>query len=122
MSSQQSLYRDILKARVHSALAMANAVQNISHPGMLGEIREILVRELFTPLLPSDIGIGTGKLIDYKNNLSQQTDIILFDRSLAPPMMLNEQLGIFPVDSCLYVIEVKSTLTLDDLKPTLFIY
>jgi hypothetical protein len=101
---------------VQAALAMAQAVRNINHPGILGEIREILVRELFRPLLPADIGIGTGKLIDYKRNLSQQTDIILFDRSLAPPMMLSEGLGIFPIDACLQVIEVKSTLTLDDVK------
>jgi hypothetical protein len=95
---------------------MAQAVTDINHPGILGEVREILVRELFRPLLPSDIGIGTGKLIDYKSNLSQQTDIILFDRSLAPPMMLSEGLGVFPIDACLHVIEVKSMLTLDDIK------
>jgi hypothetical protein len=39
-------------------------------------MREILVRELFGPLLASDIGVGTGKLVDSKNNLSQQTDCL----------------------------------------------
>lgn len=53
---------------------MAKAVQEIPHRGMLGEVREILVRELFRPLLPSDIGIGTGQLIDSENNVSPQTD------------------------------------------------
>jgi len=95
---------------------MAKAVQEIPHRGMLGEVREILVRELFRPLLPSDIGVGTGQLIDSENNVSPQTDIILFDRSLAPPMMLSENLGLFPIESCLYVIEIKSTLNADELR------
>ena len=115
-TTSERIYRDILTTRVQSALEMAQAVRKISHPGILGEIREILVRELFRPLLPPNIGVGTGKLVDYKDTLSRQTDIILFDRSLAPPMMLNEHLGIFPIDSCLCVIEVKSTLTLAQLK------
>ena len=114
-TTSERIYRDILTTRVQSALEMAQAVRKISHPGILGEIREILVRELFRPLLPPNIGVGTGKLVDYKDTLSRQTDIILFDRSLAPPMMLNEHLGIFPIDSCLCVIEVKSTLTLAQL-------
>jgi hypothetical protein len=112
----QPLYREIFRARVKSAVAMANAVQEIPHPGMLGEIREILVRELFQPLLPSDIGVGTGQLIDSHNNVSPQTDIILFDRSLAPPMMLSESMGLFPIESCLYVIEIKSKLTAAELQ------
>ena len=115
-STSQSLYREIFRARVGSALAMAKAVKEMTHPGTLGEIREILVRELFRPLLPSDIGVGTGQLIDSTNNVSPQTDIILFDRSLAPPMMLNESLGLFPVESCLYIIEVKSLLNTTELR------
>lgn len=67
-------------------------------------------RELFRPLLPPDIGVGTGQLIDRCNNLSPETDIILFDRRLAPAMMLNESLGFFPIESCLFVVEVKTTL------------
>ena len=115
-STSQPLYREIFRARIKSSIAMANAVREIPHPGMLGEIREALVRELFRPLLPADIGVGTGQLIDSHNNVSPQTDIILFDRSLAPPMMLSESLGLFPIESCLYVIEIKSTLDSKQLR------
>jgi hypothetical protein len=31
-------------------------------------------------------------------------------------MMLSESLGLFPIESCLYVIEIKSTLTADELR------
>jgi hypothetical protein len=115
-STSQSLYRDIIRARVKSAIEMARVVKKMPHRGTLGEIREILVRELFRPFLPSDIGVGTGQVIDHTGKVSPQTDIILFDRSLAPPIMLNESLGLFPIESCLHVIEIKSTLDLDELR------
>ncbi len=121
-STSPLLYRAMFKARVEAAVAMATAVKNAPppastvHKGVQGQIREILVRELFRPLLPSDIGVGTGQLIDRCNNLSPETDIILFDRRLAPPMMLNESLGLFPIESCLFVVEVKTTLDSGDLK------
>jgi len=95
---------------------MSKAVDNIPHQETLGNIREILVRELFRPLLPPDIGIGTGQLIDMDGQYSRQTDIILFDKNLAPSAMMDESLGLFPVDSCLYVIEVKTTLNATTLK------
>ena len=115
-STSSLLYRAMLKARVEAAVAMATAVKNAPppastvHRGVQGQIREILVRELFRPLLPPDIGVGTGQLIDRCNNLSPETDIILFDRRLAPAMMLNESLGLFPIESCLFVVEVKTAL------------
>jgi hypothetical protein len=121
-STSLLLYRAMFKARVQAAVAMATAVKNAPppaskvHPGVQGQIREILVRELFRPLLPPDIGVGTGQLIDRCNNLSPETDIILFDRRLAPPMMLNESLGLFPIESCLFVVEVKTTLDSGNLK------
>jgi hypothetical protein len=114
-STSESIYREIFKARVASAISMAKAVKEITHQGTLGEIREILIRELFRPLLPSDIGVSTGHLIDNAHNVSPQTDIVLFDRSLAPPMIF-ESLGLFPIESCLYVIEVKSKLTAATLR------
>jgi hypothetical protein len=121
-STSPLLYRAMFKARVEAAVAMATAVKNAPPPAstvhtvVQGQIREILVRELFRPLLPPDIGVGTGQLIDRCNNLSPETDIILFDRRLAPPMMLNESLGLFPIESCLFVVEVKTTLSSGHLK------
>jgi hypothetical protein len=112
----ESLYQDIIRARVQSAIEMARVVKAMPHRRTRGEIREILVRELFRPFLPSDIGVGTGQVIDHTGKVSRQTDIILFDRSLAPPIMLNESLGLFPIESCLYVIEIKSVLNLDELR------
>lgn len=111
-----SKYKDLMRSRVESAIRQARAVNGEVHQGLKGEIREILIRELFKPLLPADIGVGTGQIVNkYTKELSHQEDIILFDKSILPPILFNETTGFFPIESVLYTIEVKSTLTASEL-------
>ncbi|MCV3286415.1 hypothetical protein LZT24_20335 [Aeromonas veronii] len=48
--------------------------------------------------------------------MSNQIDIILYDKSILPPVLFDETTGIFPIEAALYVIEVKSKLTMKDLR------
>mgnify|MGYP000962875729 CR=1 FL=1 len=110
-------YLDIFRERVAAALQQAVATSSLSHQGVKGSILEILVGGLFAPLLPSDIGVGTGQIIDsYSGFLSNQIDIIIYDKSILPPILFDQKLGIFPIESVLYAIEVKTTLTSFELK------
>jgi len=108
-------YRDLILSRVRSAVGAARAARGISHHGLLGEIREILVRDLFRPLLPADVGVGTGQIISYTGQTSHQTDVILYDRRILPPILFQESAGLFPVESVLFTVEVKSKLTASEL-------
>jgi hypothetical protein len=82
-----------------------------------GAILETLIGQLFMPLLPVDIGVGTGQIIEsYGGALSNQIDIVLYDRSILPPILYDGKLGIFPIEAVLYTIEVKTTLTANELK------
>lgn len=110
-------YHDIVRTKVVAAMGAAKAVAGISHPGLKGKIREILIRDLFRPLLPADIGVGSGQIISYYNNdQSKEQDIVLYDRSILPPILFDEFMGLFPIESVLYTIEVKSTLTVAELQ------
>ncbi|MCG6242081.1 hypothetical protein K6U55_08540 [Vibrio diabolicus] len=110
-------YQDFLRAKVKGAIAEAQAASNLSHQGVKGTILEILISKLFRPLLPSDIGVGTGQIIEsYSGKTSNQIDIILYDKSILPPVLFDEYTGIFPVEAVLYTIEVKTTLTKQDLR------
>ena len=57
------LYRSLVVERIRTALATARAVSTVEHAGVKGEIREVLIADLFRPLLPADIGVATGILI-----------------------------------------------------------
>lgn len=114
--SDKNQYQALLRSKVKAAIAKANAAASFSHQGVKGTALEILVAELFKPLLPADIGVGTGQIIDcYQSPMSPQIDIILYDKSILPPVLLDEHLGIFPIESVLYTIEVKTKLNASEL-------
>jgi hypothetical protein len=113
-----SLFVNDLQLRIESALAAARHASELKHPGLTGTAREILVRELIRPLLPPHISIGTGKIVDHVGHASDEIDIVLYDRSVLPPLLYGQAgtLGVFPVEACLYAIQVKSTSSLSNLR------
>jgi hypothetical protein len=109
-------YRDLMLSRVHATVGAAKAVQSIGHKGLEGQLREIVIRELFRPLFPNDIGVGTGEIITASNRHSKQQDVVIYDKRILPPFLLEQSVGIFPIESVLYTIEVKSVLNADRLR------
>jgi hypothetical protein len=47
---------------IRSKEPSANAM---SHPGVKGHLREIIIRDLLRPLLPADVGLGTGVVVTH---------------------------------------------------------
>ncbi len=114
--STNNAYQALLRGKVRAVIAEAKAAAAFSHQGVKGTVLEILISKLFKPFLPADIGVGTGQIIDsYGTPLSPQIDIILYDKSILPPILMDERLGIFPIESVLYTIEVKTTLNATEL-------
>lgn len=110
------LYHQLTLSRIESAVRSAQAVKDIEHTGIKGQLREIVIRDLFRPLLPADIGLGTGVIVTSTNQQSSQQDVVMFDRRILPPSLHEGTTGVFPVESVLYAIEIKSTLTASELK------
>ncbi len=109
-------YRSLFLSRIAGAISAAKAAAEVTQSGVKGTIREILVRDLFRPLLPSDLGIGTGLIATAKNELSPQQDVVIYDRRILPPVLFEATVGIFPIESVLATIEVKTTLTATELR------
>ena len=81
---------------------------------MKGRFRELLIDNFLAPWLPPYIACGTGIIIAEKNKErnATQDDIILYDRSLSPPVMASTSApeGVFLYNSVLARIEVKSEI------------
>jgi len=112
-----SLFRDVFLARIAAAIEEARSTSAIPHPGVKGQVREILIRELFRPLLPADLGVGHGHVVSsVEGKVSRERDVVIYDRRLMPPVLYERSLGLFPVECTLAAIEVKSRLTRDELR------
>jgi len=107
---------DRLRADAAHLLALGENEAKLQHQGLKGRFRELLIDNLLTPWLPSDIACGTGMIIAAENVVrkSTQDDVIIFDKSLAPPILASANHapeGVFLYNSVVARIEVKSSLT-----------
>ena len=110
-------YQAFLRAKIKGAIQEARAASTLTHPGVKGNVLEILISKLFRPLLPADIGVGTGQIIEqYRGLMSNQMDIVLYDKSIVPPVLFDKRTGLFPVEATLYTIEVKTKLNATELS------
>ncbi len=111
-------YRALLEARVQGAVAVAKAYSSLHHKLLKGELREIVVRDLLRPFFPSDVGLGTGEIVSAVAGAdhSSQQDVILYNRRILPPLLGDERTGLFPIESVLATLEIKSLLTVEELK------
>jgi hypothetical protein len=94
----------------------SRALARIKHALTRGQLREVVIRDLLRPFLPMDVGLGTGEIVTAGNQTSRQQDIVMFDRRVLPPITLQGDMGIFPIESVAYSIEVKSDLTEAELR------
>jgi len=78
---------------------------------------EQALRDLLVWFLPRRFGIGKGKIVNSKGEMSRQLDIIIYDALQCPTLFIDENENqILPVEGVYGVIEVKTTLTASTLK------
>lgn len=85
----------------------------VEHNGEKGRANEISLAQLLTSLLPSSLGVGTGVIFDRNGQRSAQTDIILFDEAKQPQLLAQTSQLLFPIETAVMAIEVKTTVDTD---------
>jgi len=105
------IYRDRIINQINYAVKEAENAAEVEHPGLVGSIRELAVSNVFGPSLPSGFEIGRGKICDRKGGQSNETDLIIYNKGILPPVMYSERDGVFPIEACFYSVEVKSKST-----------
>jgi hypothetical protein len=114
-----AIFRNRLTNSIEAAIRESENASAVAHAGLQGRIREAAAQEIFRPMLPFGFEIGTGKICDSAGGQSPETDLIIHNRTILPPVMYGDRDGIFPVESCFYAIEVKTKLTAETLKDAL---
>ena len=113
-----TLFEQILGDTIRFAVERSNGVSGVTNAGLRGLIRESLVENLFEPLLPSPYRVGTGIIVDHEGAQSNQSDIIVWNNAIHPPLFTARGAGIYAVESVLATVEIKSTLAAKDYEQT----
>lgn len=82
----------------------------LEHEGEKGAFREYFVSSLIKPCLPFHFDVGSGVVVDRYGKQSRQSDVIIYDKRMMPPILEVGGRGIYPIDSVMCVLEVKSCL------------
>jgi len=82
----------------------------IPHAGAKGAEGEKLIREFLNAHMPQRFRASAGFVIDRKDAVSKQTDVVVYDALNCPVYRASDEAGIYPADNVAAVVEVKSTL------------
>jgi hypothetical protein len=81
-----------------------------------GTANENALRNLLVKFLPKRYSIGSGIVIDKDGNYSRQVDIIIYDSDFHPELFSQgAAASLFPADVVYATIEIKTTLTKDEM-------
>lgn len=100
-------------ALIRGLIAESEALKDLDQNTVKGQLRELLTTRLFSKFLTSQYGIGNGVIINQMGKTSGQIDIIIYDNRLLPPLIEEQKIGVYPVESVLAAIEVRSWISKD---------
>ena len=88
------------------------------HPEEVGRAKEINIAKQLESILPHGVGVGRGYVFDSYGNISNQCDLVLYEKELIPIFVrdLNDDYSFFPCEGVIAVGEIKSTLNLKELN------
>lgn len=88
----------------------------IPHAGSKGDSLEYNWIKLLRDYLPQRYSIDSAFIIDCDNNLSEQIDVVIYDRQYSPFVFNQNDVKYIPAESVYAVFEVKQEITKEYLK------
>jgi hypothetical protein len=82
----------------------------VPHAASKGSEGEELVRKFLNSHLPGRFRAGAGFILDRKDQVSRQTDVVIYDALNCPVYRASDIASIFPNDNVAAIVEVKSKL------------
>lgn len=100
-------------------LDFSEVTSRINHNGEKGTARENVLQNYLRNYIPDKYNFSKGTIIDCNDNQSRQVDIIIHDKYTTPCLIDMDSTKVIPVESVYAVIEVKSTLTKEELRKSI---
>lgn len=87
----------------------------IMHNGEVGTQNEASLAQMLRRMLPPTVGVGSGIVFDSEGRRSKQSDVVVYDQATQPSLLAQTTQMLFPVETVLLVVEVKTTVTTDEI-------
>jgi len=97
-----------LQSRMASKLSLNRKI--LTHPVVKGDASELEWVDMLGSHLPKRYQVEKAFVIDWEGNISEQIDIVIFDRHYSPFLLRQNGATYVPAESVYAVIEVRSTL------------
>ncbi|MDX2306898.1 MAG: DUF6602 domain-containing protein [Hyphomicrobium sp.] len=101
----------------HQAQRIRNSFR--SHRPTSGSNREAVIRKFLAHHIPSRFGIGEGIVISRADQVSNQADVVIYDKQFNEPLNSDLPAKLFLAESVFALIEVKTELTPSQLDDSL---
>ncbi len=88
-------------------LKLSSKIDQITHPTARGDESELNWIGLLRAYLPERYSVDSGFVVDHEGNLSEQIDIIIYDRHFTPFIFRGENTVFIPAEGVYGVLEVK---------------
>ncbi len=102
--------RQYFTALIKSAIGKSDALSSIGHNVIKGVLRECIISDILSEILPSQFRVGSGIIVNADGDHSRQTDIIIYDSQILPPFVQKSTPALYPIESVIATIEVKTRL------------
>lgn len=109
----QSYYSGVL-LRLRSEIDLLNAI--IPHNATKGAENEESLRNVIRSFVPQRYSVGSGIVIDSFGQRSRQIDIVIYDSQTYPALFSSTSTVLFPVETVIAAIEVKTFLDATKLR------
>jgi len=88
-------------------LKLSSKIDEIYHPTAKGDEAELNWIGLLRTYLPERYKVDSGFVVDHEGNISEQVDIIIYDRHFTPFIFKGENVVYIPAEGVYAVFEVK---------------
>ena len=95
---------------VQDFVTRAGDLKGLLHDLTKGELKELFVSKVLKSFLTSQFGIGSGIILNRAGKQSRQMDVVIYDNWIILPFIQEQNIGVYPAESVIATIEVKTTL------------
>ncbi len=110
------VFRAVLDDAANKLALSSREAAKFEHRGIKGDERAAALAEFLRHHLPGAFDVKKGEAIDFSDARTGQLDLVVFDRSGSSPILVGNENLLLPCESLYVVVEVKTTLTQEELN------